>query len=134
MNLLPESATAPPAARRRYFWRTSLSGLVVVATMLAIDMDRAGGPVNIALFTGLALALCAGFYEYFQLLKALDEMQRRIHIGALALAGGVTTAGATLLGLAALVFPIGAPMIVFVGPAFGLGYYAALVIVARHYT
>ncbi|MGJ3232147.1 MAG: hypothetical protein ACFE0P_10140 [Oceanicaulis sp.] len=131
---MPESATAPPAARRRYAWRTSLSGLVVVAAMLAIDLDQAGGPVNTALFTALALALGAGSYEYFQLLKALDEMQRRIHIGALALAGGVTTAGATLLGLAAHVFPIGAPMIVFVGPAFGLGYYAALIIVARRYT
>ena len=133
-NILPESATAPPAARRRYVWRTTLSGVMVAACMSAINTARSGELLDMALFAFLTLALCVGAYEFFQLLRALDEMQRRIHIGALALSGAMTAGLATLWGLAALAFPVTAPMIVFVGPAFGFGYYVALMLVVRHYT
>jgi hypothetical protein len=133
-HLLPESATAPPPAQRRYLWRSTLAGAVIVAAMLVLEADQGGGLFRGAVFLCLMLGLGAGAYEYFQLLRALDEMQRRIHIGALALSGAFVAGAATLLGLAAMAFQFNAPMAVFVGPAFGLGYYAALMVVSRHYT
>lgn len=133
-NLLPESATAPPAARRRYLWRSLICGLVVMISLIALLEAWLPPALGWLVYAILAGGVLAGAYEFARLILSLDEMQQRIHTGALALAGGLVTSFATLWGLAALLFEISAPNAVFAGPAFAVAYYAALIFVARRFT
>lgn len=133
-DILPECATAPPAAQVRYVWRSTCLALVNLACLVgAIEAWPSAGaqPLLFAVFT--ATLMGAG-YEFYRLLLALDEMQRRIHLSALAMAGvGVTGLG-TVWGVGALLFDIVTPHPVFAGPLMWIAYYASLVIVARRFT
>ncbi|MGX6648751.1 hypothetical protein ACWCOP_12510 [Maricaulaceae bacterium MS644] len=133
-NILPESATAPPAARRRYFWRSLICSGVVAISLIALLEAWVPPALHGPAFALLAAGLLAGAYEFARLILALDEMQQRIHTSALALAGGLVTSFATLWGLAAQMFEISTPNAVFAGPAFVAAYYAALIFVARRFT
>ncbi|MFW6299994.1 MAG: hypothetical protein ACOC20_03630 [Oceanicaulis sp.] len=134
IDLLPESATAPAAARRRYFWRNLGTGVLVAASLLVLVNVNPGAGAGAAAFVVFCLALFVGCYEFFRLMTALDEMQRRIHITALALSGAAVAFLATVSGVAAIVFSFPPPLAAFGLPAVGLTYYLALAGVARRYT
>lgn len=133
-TVLPESATAPPAARRRYLWRSLICSVIVAISLIALLEAWVPPALRGLVFAILAAGVLAGAYEFARLILALDEMQQRIHTSALAVAGGGVTSVATLWGLGAMMFEVPVPDAVFAGPAFILAYYAALIFVARHYT
>jgi hypothetical protein len=135
INLVPETHTAPPAARRRYIWRSI--GIVAVAmtgVLAMITLAPADGAWR-AMATLLALSgLGFGIYEFVVLMRALDELQQRIHMMALAIGcgGAVMIVSAFALASALMHWDL-------VQPAFTVvfavaGYYAALFVLSRRYT
>lgn len=133
-DILPECATAPRAAQVRYVWRSTGLALVNVASLigaLGSWPSSAFLPVLFGVFVG-TLLLAA--YEFYRLLLALDEMQRRIHVNALVLAGASITGIGTIWGVGALIFAIPAPHAVFAAPVLWVAYYTCLAVVARRFT
>lgn len=135
INLVPETHTAPPAARRRYIWRSI--GIVAVAmtgVLAMITLAPADGAWR-AMATLLAVSgLGFGIYEFVVLMRALDELQQRIHMMALAIGcgGAVMIVSAFALASALMHWDL-------VQPAFTVvfavaGYYAALFVLSRRYT
>ncbi|WP_421792684.1 hypothetical protein [Hyphobacterium sp.] len=143
MDLMPEASSAPPQARRRYVWRSLISGFLFLPLYLGSQIyAEAGGNPTIALIAGYAglFALLFLLYEFYVLMRQLDELQQRIHVTALALGFGAVVTLMTILGmnlqlwsadalpgdLTALVTTMAVPL----GLVF---YYIALHIVKRRY-
>lgn len=102
MDLMPEASSAPPAARRRYFWRSLATSLLFLVTYLGATLISTGdGPGLLA--AGLAAIAFASVgllgYEFIVLLRSLDELQQMIQIRALAMGFAVVLSVLTLAGL-----------------------------------
>ncbi|MBI1235723.1 MAG: hypothetical protein GC188_03465 [Alphaproteobacteria bacterium] len=111
MDLMPEASSAPPAARRRYFWRSLTLSLVFLATYLgsAVAVTMGGSQ---ALVAGLTLAafVCVILlgYEFVTLIRTLDELQQMIQIRAMAIGFASVLIVMTALGLLSELFADGA--------------------------
>ena len=138
INLLPETYSAPPSARRRYIWRTTALILAVLALQAGYYM--AGGnpgeasPPNLAMLVICIAFVAAASYEIIVLIRALDELQQRIHILAWAIGGCLAVTVVFLWGVATTL--VGAPpfepiMSVLVAVP---GYYASLFLLGRRYS
>lgn len=84
INLVPETYSAPPAARRRYIWRTTAMLVLLMGAFVAFYAMGGGQPERLGLNLAMVL-ICIGFviaatFETVVLIRALDELQRRIHI------------------------------------------------------
>lgn len=100
INLIPESSSAPPKARRRYNRRSvALAVLMLPVTALGTWLAESDvAPALAAAGIAAILAVLAMFaYEFTRLMRSLDELQYRIHLTALAVG-----LGSALLGLMAL--------------------------------
>ncbi|MFW5661725.1 MAG: hypothetical protein ACOC05_10115 [Oceanicaulis sp.] len=133
LAFLPECASAPPQARRRYVWRSTLAGGAFAAGVYVAFMLAEPGPARIAAACFCVLALGVAFYEFYRLMAALDELQRQIHTIALSLAGGVTTGLASAWAVLAAALNGPQPDPIFAIPVFGVAYYLALFFVARRF-
>jgi hypothetical protein len=128
---MPETASAPPKARARYIMRSCLAGLPLGGLVGASLVD--GVPEQVLVVAPVLIIILV--YEFSMLMRALDELQFRIHMTALALSGGI---GATLMTSWAILVAVDlAPRsdieLIFGLPVLGLGYYAALFFVSRRY-
>lgn len=127
--IMPETASAPPKARRRYVVNASLAGALAVLATLLVHWEWAPEPVLL----GMVAALSWLLWEFALLIKALDELQHRIHLTALALSGGVLATLTTSWAIGDVFWPMPDIMLAFGFPAFMLMYYVALFFVSRRY-
>jgi hypothetical protein len=130
--LIPETASAPKTARQRYLRRTRvlMLGFIVFFTVSALwDL----GAVGQALMIGSVACFAGVIFEFVVLMKALDELQHRIHMTALAISGGLVASVATVWGILAFELAITEPSIAFALPVLAIGYYVTLFFVSRHY-
>ncbi|WP_375548381.1 hypothetical protein ABWI01_11955 [Oceanicaulis alexandrii] len=127
--IMPETASAPPKARRRYVVNGSVAGALAVLATLLVHWEWVPEPVLL----GMVAALCWLLWEFALLIKALDELQHRIHLTALALSGGVLAILTTSWGIWDVIWPLPGIMLVFGFPGFMLMYYIALFFVSRRY-
>lgn len=127
--VLPETASAPPKARRRYTVNGSLSGALAAITTLLVHWDW----VPEAALLGLIAAFSWLLWEFVLLIRALDELQHRIHLTALALAGGVLAILTTSWAIWDIIWPLPDIMLAFGFPGFMLMYYVFLFFVSRRY-
>ncbi|WP_109261073.1 hypothetical protein [Hyphobacterium indicum] len=111
MDLMPEASSAPPAVRRRYFWRSLTLSLVFLATYLgsAVAVTMGGSQVLVAGLT-LAAFVCVILlgYEFVTLIRTLDELQQMIQIRAMAIGFASVLIVMTALGLLSELFAEGA--------------------------
>ncbi|TGY88133.1 hypothetical protein E5163_09840 [Marinicauda algicola] len=141
IDLIPESSSAPPAARRRYNRRSvALALLMLPVTALAAwlaeaDVPPAGVAAGLA---GVFAVLLLFAYEFVQLMRSLDELQHRIHLTALVI--GFASALLVLMALgivSALTGLIGAEawalIAILAVPASFLVYYVFLHVGLRRY-
>lgn len=138
INLVPETYSAPPAARRRYIWRTTAMMLVVVvlsAGFYALGGGEQGaGALNLAMLAVCIAFAAAATYELIALIRALDELQQRIHILAWAIGCGLAVMVSFLWGVASVL--TGAPAfesmmsVVVATPS----YYISLFVLSRRYS
>ncbi|KPP81756.1 MAG: hypothetical protein HLUCCA04_08105 [Oceanicaulis sp. HLUCCA04] len=137
INLVPETYSAPPAARRRYIWRSmTMFGLLMIA-FTGFHAVGGGPPERFGLNLAMVL-LCIGFvlaasFETVVLIRSLDELQQRIHILAWAIGLGAAVTVAFCWDLASTWLPV-----VMFEPIFTVliavtGYYLSLFLVSRHY-
>jgi len=137
--LVPETASAPPKVRSRYFWRNTIYSGLLAAIMILANMPFAEAAFGEAFGERAVLAILPFLVlmtrEFVILMQALDELQFRIHMTALAIAGGVTVMFATSVGMVDLIFSVvsGAGL-VLTFPVLLISYYLALFFVGRHYT
>jgi len=136
-DFIPEAHTAPPAARRRYIWRTLglvtalLVGFVVFYGLGGGQPERAG--LNLAMIVLLIVFVGAAAYEMIALIRSLDELQQRIHVLAWAIGFGIAVHVAFICGIAAHL-GLGVrfdPMLVILVAV--PGYYLSLFFVGRYY-
>ncbi|WP_429912375.1 hypothetical protein [Glycocaulis sp.] len=138
INLLPETYSAPPSARRRYIWRTTALILVVLA--LQTGYYVAGGdpggasPLNLAMLAICVVFVAAASYEIVILIRALDELQQRIHILAWAIGGCLSVTLMFLWGLATVLTGLPAFEPVMSVAVAALGYYVSLFLLGRSYS
>ena len=127
-----EAASAPPAARRRYLFRGTLLALGFTASFLVASPN---GPAGLdPLMLGLNLLCLLGMvYEFAALMRALDELQRQIHLSALAIGGGLAIALTVLWGYADLILVLPDVPVILMGPLAGLLYYVAIYFVRGRY-
>lgn len=142
INLLPESNTAPPKARRRYNRRSVVFSVCFavffIPAFLLQEADRA--PVlSASLFLIGIGCLLATIYEFVHLVRALDELQQSIHVTALACAFGGAAVFGTMTSLIIGFFwggealpadEFGAAMILPLGV---LAYYVSLHLLMRRF-
>lgn len=127
--VMPETASAPSRARRRYLVNGSLAGALAVLPTLVFHFEWMPEPVLLVVLIGL----CWLLWEFALLIKALDELQHRIHLTALALAGGVLAILTTSWGVLDVIWPLPDIVLIFGFPGFMLMYYMALFFVSRRY-
>jgi len=137
-RLVPETASAPPRVRARYVWRNTLYAGLMAVLMLGGNTSAAQVLLGEQFGEWVVLAVIPVLMimarEFVILMRALDELQFRIHMTALAIAGGATALLATSLGMLYLV--IGAPSglaLTLIFPAYVLAYYLALFFVSQRY-
>lgn len=134
INLVPETHTAPPKARRRYTWRAFALLAVFVAAMQVHDLS--GGGQASALVVTILTAACLGaaVYELTVLMRALDELQQRVHLTALAIGCGATVMIVMMWGAASIM--LGWPRFeaLMAGLLGVFGYYIALFFTARRFS
>ncbi|MFN3835530.1 MAG: hypothetical protein ACK4NO_06485 [Glycocaulis sp.] len=138
INLVPETYSAPPSARRRYIWRSMTMLAVLMAAFVVFYVVGGGEPERFALNLAMVL-LCVGFvaaasYETIVLIRSLDELQQRIHILAWAIGLGAAVMVTFCWGFASVLLPI-APF----EPIFSVliavpGYYVSLFVLSRYYS
>ena len=127
--VLPETASAPAKARKRYAVNGSLAGVLAVLATLLVHFGWAPEPALL----GMLVALYWLLGEFAVLIKSLDELQHRIHLTALALAGGVLAILCTSWAIWDLIWPLPDVMLAFGFPGFMMLYYIALFFVSRRY-
>ena len=131
-SLMPETASAPKSARQRYAWRATLLMLGFIGLYSSPELFELDELVLI-LRAVAVLCLLGVVYEFAALMRALDELQMRIHMIALACAGGVVSAVMTGWGLIVLDKDMTTPGSVLALPFMALAYYAALFVISRRY-
>jgi hypothetical protein len=131
-SLMPETASAPKSARQRYAFRATLLMLGFIGLYVSSELPALTGLV-LPLRVLAVLCLLGVVYEFAALMRALDELQMRIHLIALAYAGGAVCALMTGWGLIALENDLRTPGAVLALPGMALGYYIALFFVSRRY-
>lgn len=89
-RLLPEMSPA----LKRYYWRSVLPSLAFVLLVLVrvptLDVLAEGSPWRIAVGLLPLVAWLWILFEYARFLRACDELERRIELGALVAAMGVS--------------------------------------------
>jgi hypothetical protein len=133
MNSAPNPAVK---ALHSYFWWLSLS---MIAYAIAIIVSRSflhthpgDGPGNIAVALLPIIPVIFVFVAVVRLVLATDEMQRRIIVNSLALAGGVTALLAVTYGLLeGEVLPRPSAWITYI--TFMTSWIIAGIFVRRHY-
>lgn len=143
MDLMPEASSAPPAARRRYKWRSLTGGLLFLPLYLGSPIAESGGASHLLVLIagyGGVLALVWLLYEFVHLIRQLDELQQRIHVTALAMGFGSVATLLTISGMSLELWNtenLPGQLIAVVGTmAMPLGiaaYYISLHIVKRRY-
>lgn len=141
INLIPESSSAPPAARKRYNRRSVLLAILMLpvtalGTWLA-ESDVAPGLVAAGI-AGILAILVMFAYEFTRLMRSLDELQYRIHLTALVVGFSIALLGLMGLGvISALTGLIGAEawslIAILAIPAAFLMYYVFLHVGLRRY-
>jgi len=145
--LLPETYSAPPAARRRYALRSALTVLTAFAAAGLVMALGATIPETVraaVLLLVVAAALLVFVYEFVALLRSLDELQQRLHILACAIGAGAAALIVSLAGAAQLLFgwesfnlPLTRLVTVLLPvlalPLAGTVYYVAVFWLARRY-
>lgn len=130
--LIPETASAPPSARKRYGRRLAvLMPIFIVCFVAGVFLHPSA--LGLVLQAVGTISVGGVIYEFIVLVRALDELQHRIHMTALAIAGGVLASLATVWGLLATGLGLLGPNVTFALPAFGVLYYLALFLVSRRY-
>lgn len=137
INLVPETYSAPPAARRRYIWRSSVLVVLQLALFIAYYAlgggDETVGGLDVAMMAITVLFVGAATYEIVMLIRALDELQQRIHILSWAIACALAVSVSFLWGVASVL--VSAPSLdpiltmVIAVPA----YYVVLFAAGRHF-
>lgn len=132
-NLLPESASAPEAARKRYFNRTMWPGFAAIGVVVVFvnNQDTVWAGVLVAALIPLMFIYLA--YEFIVLIKAMDELQRQIHILAIALSGAFTALILSSIGLSLAALEVDLWLAPFAFPGLLAGYYIALLVIAWRY-
>lgn len=142
MDLMPEASSAPPAARRRYFWRSLTLSLVFLATYLgSVVAVTMGGSQTLVAGLTLAAFVCVILlgYEFVTLIRTLDELQQMIQIRAMTIGFASVLIVMTALGLLSELFADGAlDSVLSIAaaismPAGLLAYVVAVHIVKRRY-
>ncbi len=137
INLVPETYTAPPAARRRYIWRSTALVLLMVPAFIVFYAVGGGQPERFGLnlfMVGLWCAfLLAAVYETVALIRALDELQQRIHILSWAIGLCAAIMMSFAWSFAHAVLPIARFEPIFSVLIAVPGYYLSLFFVSRHY-
>lgn len=134
INLVPETHTAPPSARRRYIWRSMGIVAAVMGGVLALVLLAPDGGMWRMLAAALAVAgFALGVYEFVVLMRALDELQQRIHMMALAIGCGGAVMIVSGLAVVSALMQWGA-----IQPALTIviavaGYYVSLFALTRRY-
>jgi hypothetical protein len=137
INLVPETYSAPPAARRRYIWRT-MAMLAALLALFAGYYALGGGAgthsLNIAMLVISIVFVAGATYEIVILIRALDELQQRIHILAWAIGGCLAVTVMFLWGVATVL--VGAPVFepVMSVVMATLGYYISLFLLGQRYS
>lgn len=142
INLMPESSSAPPHARKRYKWRSISLSLLFAALFMGAALARKN-EIPVSLVGALAIlsliALGALVYEFIILMRSLDELQGRLHVTALAIGFGALMLALFLLG-AGTAFTGGQldsevleTVMVLSLPAGLIAYYIALHVILRRY-
>ncbi|MCH8489217.1 MAG: hypothetical protein LAT81_04705 [Oceanicaulis sp.] len=135
INLVPETHTAPPAARRRYIWRSvAILAVAMTGVLAMIALAPADGAWRAVAALLAVFGLAFGIYEFVVLMRALDELQQRIHMMALAIGCGGAVMIVSGLAVASALMQWD-----LVQPAFTVvfavaGYYASLFALSRRYT
>lgn len=130
--ILPETASAPKAARDRYVWRSVGAGFplgFLVGAVTGFWDGEAARWIWLACFPFLAFLV----WEFVTLMRALDELQFKLHMIALALAGGFVCSFVTLWAVVELAFDGPEFEYALALPMLGLVYYVALFFVSRRY-
>jgi hypothetical protein len=138
INLIPETYTAPPSARRRYVWRSfAMVGALLIAFiaffgLTAFRPDLAW--LNVAMVLICTVFVGAATYEFVVLMRSLDELQQRVHITSIAIGFGAGVMIALLWRFASALLPIPLfdPLFTFVLAI--AGYYIALFFTARRFS
>ncbi|WBQ11697.1 hypothetical protein L2D00_07495 [Hyphomonadaceae bacterium BL14] len=134
INLVPETHTAPPSARRRYIWRSMGMLVIAMTCVLAVDWLTPDGGIWPVIIAGLLVAgLAFGVYEFVVLMRALDELQQRIHMMALAIGCGGAVMIITALALVTMVLQWGSVQPAFTVVIAVAGYYVSLFALGRRY-
>ncbi|XBQ14798.1 MAG: hypothetical protein ABL308_07445 [Oceanicaulis sp.] len=133
LEFLPECASAPPRARRRYFFRSTLAGLVFAASIVVGFAVLEPGMVRLAVLGLGLLAVAAGFYEFYRLMAALDELQRQIHTTAMSFAGAIVIGIATVWSVLSAALDGPQAEAIFAIPVWAAAYYLSLFFVARRF-
>lgn len=137
INLVPETYSVPPSARRRYIWRSTAAVAVMLAAFIVFYAVGGGATERPGLnlfMAGLWTAfLLFAVYETVALIRSLDELQQRIHI----LSWAISLAAALLVGFiwsfAHAVLPIARFEPAFAALVAMPAYYISLFLVSRHY-
>jgi hypothetical protein len=132
-EILPESASAPVAARKRYFNRTLWPGLVMVIASLGVVVAPDTQLIRGGALGAIALMAAYMSYEFLVLLRAMDELQRQIHITALAISGGAVSMMFSAIGVIEAYAETNLITSIFVFPIFLLGYYIGLLTISARY-
>lgn len=137
INLVPETHTAPPAARRRYIWRTMALVAVMLVAFTGFYAMGGGQPdrpvLNLAMVALCVAFVLAGTNETVALIRSLDELQQRIHILAWAIGMSAAVIVAFCWGFASIILQIVRfdPMLTVLIAV--PGYYIALFLLGRRY-
>ena len=142
INLIPESSSAPPAARKRY--NRANIGISVVFLPVMLGTAWLGETGAYPLLTAIGVALTVGLiavlvYEFVRLMLALDELQNRIHVTALAIGFAAVTLTMLALGFADALLGLPDPgehwpvLAIMMLPAGSFVYYIALHLILRRY-
>jgi hypothetical protein len=138
INLIPETYTAPPRARRRYVWRSLAMVAALLAVFLLFFALTAAWPdlawLNLAMVLICAIFMAGATYEFVVLMRSLDELQQRVHVTSIAIGFGAAVMIALLWTFASalLALPGFDPVFTFVLAI--LGYYMALFFTARWFS
>lgn len=107
INVIPEANSAPPAARRRYAWRTIPLSLIFTAGFLVTALSNVfgiSGPFQPWVILAAMSCFMIIVYEFITLMRSMDELQQRIHVTALAIGFGAVGILNFLIGSFQLIY------------------------------
>jgi len=102
-TIIPEAASAPPQARRRYSWRSAvlsiLFGMFFALAMLPLLDGEPADAARWGLLAGSFASLGLLVREFVVLMGTLDELQRQIHMSALAGGFGAVSVASCVIAM-----------------------------------